>query len=65
MRQALTGANLCAVHTADKAAASNLIISLVKEKKEIHNLVAAGLEFNGLDFSGHEFYGSSFSCAVF
>jgi uncharacterized protein YjbI with pentapeptide repeats len=64
-RPAITGSNVCAVHSANTQAASARIIQYISEQKTVTDLNAQYLHFDDADFSGCRFYGCTFQNAVF
>ncbi|MDR1904115.1 MAG: pentapeptide repeat-containing protein [Treponema sp.] len=64
-RSAITGSNICAVHSAEAEAEAKRIALYIAGEETITDLNAEGLRFDEVDFSGRRFDGCTFQNASF
>ena len=64
-RAAITGARLCAVHTASPENEAVRVGAYISSQRSIRDLNAAGLHFESIDFSHRQFFECNFEHASF
>jgi uncharacterized protein YjbI with pentapeptide repeats len=64
-RAAISGSQICAVHSANPAGDSERIAAHIGERETVKDLNAPGLHFDSIDFSRRQFFGCNFKGASF
>jgi uncharacterized protein YjbI with pentapeptide repeats len=62
---ALSGSELCALHSADSTAEASRIVGYMLGGGQVHSLNAAYLKYQNIVFTRHEFYGCNFENSEF